>query len=65
MSLDGFYPIVYLDCIMVKICQDKTVRLIKQFFSLWSLILMAKRMLGLWIPERLPCLIPSIIPLFP
>lgn len=50
--LDAVYPIVYLDCIVVKIRQDKTVINKSIYLALGVTLEGHKELLGLWISEN-------------
>ena len=50
--LDAIYPIVYLDCLVVKICQDKRVIKKSIYLALGINIDGHKELLGMWISEN-------------
>lgn len=50
--LDGVYPIVYLDCIVVKVRQDKRVINKSIFLALGINIEGQKELMGMWIAEN-------------
>jgi transposase-like protein len=50
--LDGIYPIVYLDCIVVKIRQDKQVLNKAMYLALGVNMEGRKELLGLWLSEN-------------
>ena len=50
LPLDAVCPVVYLDCIVIKIRQDK--RVINKFILPWVLTDGEKELLGLWISEN-------------
>ena len=50
--LDAVYPIVYLDCIVLKICQDKRVINKAIYLALGVNLEGHKELLGLWISEN-------------
>ena len=51
-SLDAVYPIVYLDCIVLKIRQDKRVINKSIYLALGINIEGHKELLGMWISEN-------------
>lgn len=50
--LDAVYPIVYLDCIVIKILQDKRVINKSMYLALSINIEGHKELLGLWLSEN-------------
>ena len=50
--LDAVYPIVYLDCIVVKVCQDKQVINKSIFLALGIDLEGQKDLLGMWIAQN-------------
>ncbi len=50
--LDDIYPIVYLDCIVVKVCQDKRVINKAIYLALGVTMTGHKELLGLWMSEN-------------
>jgi len=50
--LDEFYPIIYLDCIVVKVRQDSTVINKAVFLALGVNVQGQKELLGLWMAEN-------------